>query len=197
MRMTKTNRYLLVLTALLLVACHSGKENEDVQQNMEMHQQEDVEAYVDTMVLHQTQFNKQIVCNGKLAAKAKSELNFNIQGVIDDVMVKEGQRVDKGTLIATLDKSEKRRELEKAEHELERAKVELTDKLLGLGYEDWEKVPADVMKRAEVMSGLCQVPGADCQNHSGGMQSVCSFQRTYCQPVCQKVSAQREGVHAD
>ena len=100
MRMTKTNRYLLVLTALLLVACHSGKENEDVQQNMEMHQQEDVEAYVDTMVLHQTQFNKQIVCNGKLAAKAKSELNFNIQGVIDDVMVKEGQRVDKGTLIA-------------------------------------------------------------------------------------------------
>ena len=41
MRMTKTNRYLLVLTALLLVACHSGKENEDVQQNMEMHQQED------------------------------------------------------------------------------------------------------------------------------------------------------------
>ena len=70
MRMTKTNRYLLVLTALLLVACHSGKENEDVQQNMEMHQQEDVEAYVDTMVLHQTQFNKQIVCNGKLAAKA-------------------------------------------------------------------------------------------------------------------------------
>lgn len=153
MRMTKTNRYLLVLTALLLVACHSGKENEDVQQNMEMHQQEDVEAYVDTMVLHQTQFNKQIVCNGKLAAKAKSELNFNIQGVIDDVMVKEGQRVDKGTLIATLDKSEKRRELEKAEHELERAKVELTDKLLGLGYEDWEKVPADVMKRAEVMSG--------------------------------------------
>ena len=101
MRMTKTSRYLLVLTALLLVACHSGKENEDVQQNMEMHQQEDVEAYVDTMVLHQTQFNKQIVCNGKLAAKAKSELNFHIQGVIDDVMVKEGQRVDKGTLIAT------------------------------------------------------------------------------------------------
>ena len=153
MRMTKTNRYLLVLTALLLVACHSGKENEDVQQNMEMHQQEDVEAYVDTMVLHQTQFNKQIVCNGKLAAKAKSELNFNIQGVIDDVMVKEGQRVDKGTLIATLDKSEKHRELEKAEHELERAKVELTDKLLGLGYEDWEKVTADVMKRAGVMAG--------------------------------------------
>ena len=106
MRMTKTNRYLLVLTALLLVACHSGKENEDVQQNMEMHQQEDVEAYVDTMVLHQTQFNKQIVCNGKLAAKAKSELNFNIQGVIDDVMVKEGQRVDKGTLIARVDRSE-------------------------------------------------------------------------------------------
>ncbi|MGN0234428.1 MAG: efflux RND transporter periplasmic adaptor subunit [Bacteroidaceae bacterium] len=153
MRVTKTNRYLLLSVALLLAACHSEKKSEDAQQDMEMHRQEDVEAYVDTMVLHQTKFNKQIVCNGKLAAKAKSELNFNIQGVIADVMVKEGQRVDKGALIATLDKSEKRRELEKAEHELERAKVELTDKLLGLGYEDWEKVPSDVMKRAEVMSG--------------------------------------------
>ena len=152
--MIKTNGCLLLSAALvLLAACNSGKKGEDAPKDMEMHQQQGVEAFVDTMVLHQTEFNKQIVCNGKLAAKAKSEINFTGQGVIADVMVKEGQRVSKGALIATLDKSEKRRELEKAEHELERARVELTDKLLGLGYEDWQKVPAEVMKRAEVMSG--------------------------------------------
>ncbi|MGM9621108.1 MAG: efflux RND transporter periplasmic adaptor subunit, partial [Bacteroidaceae bacterium] len=94
--MIKTNGCLLLPAALvLLAACNSGKKGEDAPKDMEMHQQQGVEAFVDTMVLHQTEFNKQIVCNGKLAAKAKSEINFTGQGVIADVMVKEGQRVSK------------------------------------------------------------------------------------------------------
>ena len=62
--------------------------------------------------------------------------------------------VAKGALIASLDKRERVREIEKAEKELERAKVELTDKLIGLGYDASLKgVPEDVMKRTEVTSG--------------------------------------------
>jgi hypothetical protein len=120
---------------------------------LEMHEQQMSETYVDTMVLHQTEFNKQIVCNGRLRAKAKSELNFKGLGIIAAVFVKEGQRVGKGALIASLDKQEQLRELEKAEHELKRAEVELTDKLIGLGYNSIDSVPADVRQRAEVMSG--------------------------------------------
>ena len=138
---------------VLLVACSSDKEKKNEDVDMEMHQQQMSETYVDTMVLHQTEFNKQIVCNGRLRAKAKSELNFTNQGIIATVCVKEGQHVAKGALIATLDKLEKQRELDKAEHELQRAKVELTDKLISLGYNDVNTVPADVMQRVEVMSG--------------------------------------------
>ena len=97
--------------------------------------------------------NERNVCNGRLRAKAKSELNFNGQGIIAEVFVREGQHIGKGKLIATLDKQDRQRELEKAKHELQRAKVELTDKLIGLGYNDMNAVPADVMERAEVMSG--------------------------------------------
>ena len=86
------------------------------------------ETYVDTMSLKKSTFNKQIVCNGKLKAKAVCELNFSGQGRIDNVFVKEGQMVEKGDVIATLDKQERERELGKAEHELERARIELTDK---------------------------------------------------------------------
>lgn len=145
-------RYLIAAFALL-TACTRGKEENKDDSGMEMHQQQMSETYVDTMVLYQTEFNKQIVCNGRLRAKAKSELNFNGQGIIAEVFVKEGQHIGKGKLIATLDKQDRQRELEKAEHELRRAKVELTDKLIGLGYNDLDAVPADVMERAEVMSG--------------------------------------------
>ena len=145
-------KYLIALF-VLLAACTSNKEENKDGSGMEMHQQQMSETYVDTMVLHQTEFNKQIVCNGRLRAKAKSELNFNGQGIIAEVFVREGQHIGKGKLIATLDKQDRQRELEKAEHELQRAKVELTDKLIGLGYNDMNAVPADVMERAEVMSG--------------------------------------------
>ena len=148
------NKALHLLAAfILLAACTSNKEENKDGSEMEMHQQQMSETYVDTMVLHQTEFNKQIVCNGRLRAKAKSELNFNGQGIIAEVFVREGQHIGKGKLIATLDKQDRQRELEKAEHELQRAKVELTDKLIGLGYNDMNAVPADVMERAEVMSG--------------------------------------------
>lgn len=150
----KGNKALHLLAAFILVAaCTSNKEENKDGSGMEMHQQQMSETYVDTMVLHQTEFNKQIVCNGRLRAKAKSELNFNGQGIIAEVFVREGQHIGKGKLIATLDKQDRQRELEKAEHELQRAKVELTDKLIGLGYNDMNAVPADVMERAEVMSG--------------------------------------------
>lgn len=145
-------KYLIAAFALL-AACTRGKEENKDDSGMEMHQQQMSETYVDTMVLHQTEFNKQIVCNGRLRAKAKSELNFNGQGIIAEVFVREGQHIGKGKLIATLDKQDRQRELEKAKHELQRAKVELTDKLIGLGYNDMNAVPADVMERAEVMSG--------------------------------------------
>lgn len=145
-------KYLIALF-VLLAACTRGKEENRDGSGMEMYQQQMSETYVDTMVLHQTEFNKQIVCNGRLRAKAKSELNFNGQGIIAEVFVREGQHIGKGKLIATLDKQDRQRELEKAKHELQRAKVELTDKLIGLGYNDMNAVPADVMERAEVMSG--------------------------------------------
>lgn len=149
---TMKTRYLIAAFALL-AACTSNKEENKEGSDMEMHQQQMSETYVDTMVLHQTEFNKQIVCNGRLRAKAKSELNFTGQGIIASVCVREGQHVAKGALIATLDKLDKERDLERAEHELQRAKVELTDKLISLGYNDVSTVPADVIQRAEVMSG--------------------------------------------
>lgn len=133
-------------------SCRQGTVGET--EELEKHEQTMSETYVDTMVLHTTPFDKQIVCNGRLRAKAKSDLTFLSQGITTEVYVQEGQHVGKGILIASLDKRELTREVEKAEHDMYRARVELIDKLIGLGYDaDMKDVPVDVMQRAEVTSG--------------------------------------------
>lgn len=148
-------RIALFVIAIICIAFFScGHKKDESAVDMEMHQQAMSETYVDTMTLRMSTFDKQIVCNGRLRAMAKSDLIFITQGITIDLFVKEGMQVAKGALIASLDKRERLREVEKAEKELERAKVELVDKLIGLGYDaTMNGVPEDIMKRAEVTSG--------------------------------------------
>ena len=151
--MNKIIPFIGVASVILLLSCGKKKEEADDKQ-MEMQEQVMNETYVDTMQLHAQEFNKQIVCNGKLNGKTKSDLNFLHPGVVATIHVRQGMYVKKGALIAELDKVEKTRQVEKAEHDLERSQVELTDKLIGLGYHaDLQDVPEDVMKRMEVTTG--------------------------------------------
>lgn len=110
---------------------------------------------VDTLTLHAQTFQKQLVCNGKLVAIRKAELMCPSAGdVLQEVYVKNGQRVAKGTLLALSDTRVKSENLEKANHNRERSKIELQDRLIGQGYDGKEEdVPADVLHRAEITSG--------------------------------------------
>jgi len=148
----KKTIYCSMAVLSLLAACGRGEKKSKDAATPEAQQM--TETYVDTMRLTVSPFQKQVVCNGHLTAREKSDLRFSGDGVTLQLHVREGQRVAKGQVIATLDKEQRKREVEKAEHDLYRATVDLTDKLIGLGYDaDMKDVPADVMKRAEVTSG--------------------------------------------
>ena len=154
--MNKTTYTRLAAVCIFLAAIAScGKEASDSQKGAPAPEARALtETYVDTMHLTVAPFRKQTVCNGHLAAREKSDLRFASDGVTVQLHVKEGQHVGKGQLIATLDKDRRLRELEKAEHDLYKAEVDLTDRLIGLGYDaDMAGVPDDVRKRAEVTSG--------------------------------------------
>ncbi|MBQ7156404.1 MAG: efflux RND transporter periplasmic adaptor subunit [Bacteroidaceae bacterium] len=145
--------YVYALALTLVAACKGGdKENED---EAAVANQEEVVAEVDTMVLHKQTFQKQLLCNGRLAAIQKAELQCPNQGtLLQSVCVKNGQYVSAGTLLAVADTHDKTADLDKAKHDMERAKMELQDKLIGLGYGgDMNEVPADVRKKAEITSG--------------------------------------------
>ena len=140
-----------MMAALSLAACRNQKSQEP---EMLIHEEEESYIYVDTLTLHRTVFSKQLVCNGRLAAIQKCELPMPISGVLHEIYVKEGSQVQAGAVMASIDNKDKLLELEKAQREMERARVELQDKLIGLGYSGLQdNIAPDLRRRAEVTSG--------------------------------------------
>ena len=146
----------------LIGALASCSEEKKEEKDININEQEQAIATVDTLTLRKTTFQNQLLCNGKLAAIGKAELQAPKQGdVLLSVLVKNGQHVEKGALLAIADTLTRKADLEKAEQDFERARVELQDKLISLGYdvqsskvEEWERiVPHDVLHRAELTSG--------------------------------------------
>ena len=140
----------IVLLAVRLI--HKPKENKE---QADMTLQTEIIAEVDTIVLHRETFQQQLLCNGKLMAIHRAELMCPKSGsVVERVLVDNGQWVEEGKVLAIAENRSEQTELEKARKELERATVDLQDKLIGLGYDgDGSKVPEEILHRAEVTSG--------------------------------------------
>lgn len=152
-------RMVLMLTAVLMLivlpACRKEKKTDKkAEDSMEMTRQKLNNNYVDTLVLHRTVFSRQINCNGRLRAVAKSDLAMPSNGLLEQICVRNGSVVAKGTLLASVDKTEAERALYKARQQKERAEMDLLDKLISMGYDDRsDKIPEAVMKRARISSG--------------------------------------------
>lgn len=150
----KMKRISLTASVSLLLSLTGCNNKPADNKNIEIPQETESYIYVDTIVLHHKTFNKQLVCNGKLAALQKSDLIMPVSGVLMKLNVKEGQQVSKGSVLAVVDERDKLLALESAKRDMERARVELQDKLIGLGYSGLDdKISHDVLRRAEVTSG--------------------------------------------
>lgn len=138
------------IIACLCLSCKNGEKKKD-SETSEMLSME--YNYVDTMVLHKGEFQKQLICNGRLRAIAKSELSMPSAGYVTHIYVKTGSAVTKGQILAKTDATTAQMAVEKAEEEVEKTRIDLQDKLIGLGYDVNDNVPTDVLRRAEMSSG--------------------------------------------
>ena len=145
--------YIFIAVLCLITSCKNKQKAEEPQFSADREACA-TDLYVDTVRLHSQVFHRQLICNGRLEAIAKSELSFSNGGTVVAIRVHNGDYVSKGQVIAETDRHEYLLEIERAKKDLERAKVELADKLIGLGYNaDARGVPADVLHRARVISG--------------------------------------------
>lgn len=113
---------------------------------------------VSVMTLKETDFNHELVSNGKLSARRYADLRFESAEPIAAIFVKNGDKVAKGQKLAELSIFRLGNKLAQAKDALERASLELQDVLIGQGYtlEDSAKVPPATMKLVKVKSGYDQ-----------------------------------------
>ncbi|MDE6478624.1 MAG: efflux RND transporter periplasmic adaptor subunit [Muribaculaceae bacterium] len=113
---------------------------------------------VTVMELQPSTFYHEIVSNGKATARAKVDVNFQTQGIITAIYVRNGQRVSKGQKLASLDTYKLKNQTDKDRNAVASARLEMQDVLIGQGYDPEypEKVPEDVMRLARLRSGLEQ-----------------------------------------
>lgn len=110
---------------------------------------------VEVITLERTDFARQLLSNGKLAASRKSALLFGTSGKIASINVKNGSVVGAGATIATLDRPDLRLALESADIALKKAEIDLYDFLAGQGYSahDTASVSKDLLATARMRSG--------------------------------------------
>lgn len=163
----KTINKIITLTLTLALCACGGEKKEDNSDKVKANTQKKVNT-VDTMHLRKGVFARQIVCNGRLRAVEKSNLNFEASGDIMEIFAFNGDMVKKGDLLAKVDTKNAMFELDKAHKAKDKAYIDLLDKLIGQGYEaDTLNVEPDVLKNSKMTSG-----------YDNAIESLVSAERT-------------------
>ena len=141
----------LMMIASLIASCKDKTEDEGTAAKGEFVAERNL---VDTMVLRRTDFNRQIISNGRLKAIHKSDLQFLISGTISDIYVKNGDRVAADKELARLDRRQAERNLEQAKLALAQATLSFEEGLIGYGNgRDTTNIPTEYIKNQRIKSG--------------------------------------------
>lgn len=157
MKKMKNYYFLIALSLLYLSACSGEKKNAEKETAVET-VLPDQKNEVKVMTLKASDFDHELVSNGKLSAKRYVDLRFQSGEPIATIWVKNGDLVKKGQKLAELDKYKLLNNVVKAKDLLERSRLDLHDVLIGQGYapDDTARVPEATMKLAKVKSGYDQ-----------------------------------------
>lgn len=153
-RLSSLIKGLLILLMLVSFSCkkEQSKPDEDLIEKKEYLPDKNE---VDVMVLQQRKFKKEIVSNGKLVALQKNQLKFEVSESLERLFVKNGDLVKKGQTLAILKDFSYQQGYTKATIGLKKAELEFQDKLVGRGYETFNKdsIPVKEYEMLAIRSG--------------------------------------------
>jgi RND family efflux transporter MFP subunit len=115
-------RYILLSVLLFLFACAGEKEKLD-EKNIKQTYERKLPV-VDWQLLTLSDWNAQLLSQGKLQAWHKAEMRFKIGGLLQNLAVSNGEHVKKGQLLAQLDDEELQNSYHLAQTEWQKAKTE-------------------------------------------------------------------------
>lgn len=142
--------YVLIIFAL--ISCNGTDEKGD-KSNVKTTLPTEI-SHVKTIILKKMSFNHELISNGTLSASKKVDMRFESPEIIEEIYVKNGERVTKGQKIAMLTQFKLKTAINQARDILEKSKLELQDVLISQGYvlRDSLKVPVEIMKIAKIKS---------------------------------------------
>lgn len=141
-----------------MMACSAEKKDDEAKEESVETVLPDETNEVTIMTLQSTDFNHELVSNGKLSARHYVDLKFESAEPIAAIAVKNGDRVSKGQKLAELSTFRLTNKTAQAKSTLDNARLELQDVLIGQGYilADSAKIPPAVLQLAQVKSGFNQ-----------------------------------------
>ena len=154
-RLIIKERAFLILLIITICSCKKEQTKIDKEDIIEKKQYLPEKNEVDAMVLKQGIFKKEIVSNGKLVALQKNQLKFDVSENLERLLVKNGDHVKKGQTLAVLKAFTYQQAHTKAKISLKKAELEFQDKLVGRGYETFNKdsIPTEEYEMLAIRSG--------------------------------------------
>ncbi|WP_081810479.1 efflux RND transporter periplasmic adaptor subunit [Flavobacterium daejeonense] len=120
-----------MLVSLLFHSCARSKAANETTIEKKTYVSEKNE--VETIVLKNESFQKELVSNGKIIAAQKNSVQFEVSDKLEHLYVKNGDFVHKGQLLASLNPFKYQQRLARAEIDLKKAKFQFEDMLVGRG----------------------------------------------------------------
>jgi len=148
------NLFILAITAIFFQNCNNGTQEQTV--NNHTRDEKDRRVLVEVSKAGFGDFSEELLSDGKIIANEKVALSFQSSGKLVQLSVKNGDRVVKGQVIGRLDPTELKMQLVRANENMDKAMIELDDRLIDYGYRlrDSSGIPNGIMKMAKIRSGF-------------------------------------------
>ncbi|WP_186462413.1 efflux RND transporter periplasmic adaptor subunit [Pedobacter suwonensis] len=148
------NLFILAITAIFFQNCNNGTQEQTV--NNHTRDEKDRRVLVEVSKVGFGDFSEELLSDGKIIANEKVALSFQSSGKLVQLSVKNGDRVVKGQVIGRLDPTELKMQLVRANENMDKAMIELDDRLIDYGYRlrDSSGIPNGIMKMAKIRSGF-------------------------------------------
>lgn len=161
------------LCAFLLLNC---KENKPIETTpMEKQEYALQKNEVAIQVLKKRAFMEELQANGKLIARQKNILRFEVSGALKTLRIKNGDNVRSGQLLASLEAFDYRQTMSQAETNLKKADLEFRDILVGRGYDlnNRDSIPDNIFEMAGIRSGYLEAKNQwEAANHKLGLTEL-------------------------
>lgn len=143
----------LLLIIVFLYSC-KPKKTENLEEMARLSARPEA-VLVKTSKLEKSTFYHELISNGKVWSSKKAVVPFKVNGIINELYIQNGQKVNAGDLLAVIEDFDYKTQLTRAQQDLEKAEINFKDDLLSnFMTTDTTNLSSAKIKISRIRSGL-------------------------------------------